>query len=116
MFVDVTDLRRLETMRRDFVANVSHELRTPIATDPLGGRDAAARGRGRSPRRRPTSSTIIERQAERLQRLVEDLLDLSRIESRQFRLKLEPVRLAPLAEHMLSRFAIAPRHEAHARS
>lgn len=100
VFVDVTDLRRLETVRRDFVANVSHELRTPVtavrsAAETLRGaleRDPVAAGR---------FAEIIERNAERLQRLVEDLLDLSRIESREYHPNLEPLDLAPVVQHVL---------------
>ena len=103
VFVDVTDLRRLEMIRRDFVANVSHELRTPIATI-----RSAAETLRRAIDAGPDSATefiqIIERQAERLQHLVEDLLDLSRIESRQFRLAVESVPVGPMLEHILRAF------------
>jgi two-component system phosphate regulon sensor histidine kinase PhoR len=103
VFVDMTDLRRLETIRRDFVANVSHELRTPIATV----RSAAETLRGAlitQPQMASVFVEIIERQSERLQSLVEDLLDLARIESKQFRLSLEPVSLAPIVDHIVSLF------------
>jgi two-component system phosphate regulon sensor histidine kinase PhoR len=98
VFVDVTDLRRLENLRRDFVANASHELRTPIAAI-----RSAAETVARAIETRPDAALdfvhIIERQAERLQRLVEDLLDLSRIESRQYRLALEPVAVDEAVGH-----------------
>ena len=92
VFVDVTDLRRLESMRKDFVANASHELRTPVTAV----RSAAETLRF-AMESDPESAThfleIIERNATRLQRLVEDLLDLSRIEARELRLTFEPVDL-----------------------
>ena len=97
VFVDVTELRRLETMRRDFVANVSHELRTPIAAV----RSAAETVRGAAASDAEATAhflDMIDRNAERLQRLVEDLLDLSRIESREFKLTLEPVPVGPAVE------------------
>ena len=81
---DVTEGRRAEATRRDFVANASHELRTPIsairaaAETLLAGAledEAAARG----------FVEIVARHAERLSRLTRDLLDLSRLESRQWR-------------------------------
>ena len=100
VFVDVTDLRRLETIRRDFVANVSHELRTPVAAV----RSAAETLRGaldRDPAAAARFAEIIERNAERLQRLVADLLDLSRIESREYRPNLESVDVAPVVHHVL---------------
>lgn len=69
---DVTDLRRLETIRRDFVANVSHELKTPLTAIVGYAETLAAEGR---------FGQIIVENARRMQRLVDDLLDLSRIES-----------------------------------
>jgi two-component system, OmpR family, phosphate regulon sensor histidine kinase PhoR len=103
VFVDVTDLRRLESLRRDFVANVSHELRTPVATV-----RAAAETLRRTVDTQPEVAAelvdIVERNAERLQRLVEDLLDLSRIESREYKLNLEPVEIGGVAEHIASLF------------
>jgi two-component system phosphate regulon sensor histidine kinase PhoR len=80
IFYDVTEMRRMERMRRDFVANVSHELRTPLtairgcaetlADGALDDRDAARRFVG-----------TIRSHAERLSALIDDLLSLSRIES-----------------------------------
>jgi len=80
---DVTRLRRLETMRRDFVANVSHELRTPVSVIRLNAealRDGALRDEKNGPRF--VDATL--RHAERLSNLVSDLLDISRIESGQY--------------------------------
>lgn len=80
---DVTRLRRLETMRRDFVANVSHELRTPVSVIRLNAealRDGALRDEMNGPRF--VDATL--RHAERLSNLVSDLLDISRIESGQY--------------------------------
>jgi len=75
---DISVLKRLETMRTDFVANVSHELRTPIhlirgfaETLQAGGQDAAETDR---------HLEIIERNALRMERIVEDLLSLARLE------------------------------------
>ncbi len=103
VFVDVTEMRRLESVRRDFVANVSHELRTPVtairsAAETL--HDAAER----DPKAAAGFVDIIERNAERLHELVEDLLDLSRIESREFRLDLEDLDLEQVFEHVLGLF------------
>jgi two-component system phosphate regulon sensor histidine kinase PhoR len=91
--IDVTDLRRLETLRRDFVANVSHELRTPVTTV-RSAAETLLGGAAADPAASRRFIDIINRNAERLQQLVEDLLDLSKIESRQYQLKLEPVELA----------------------
>jgi two-component system phosphate regulon sensor histidine kinase PhoR len=103
VFVDVTELRRLELIRRDFVANVSHELRTPVATI-RSAAETLRRAADAGPEATAEFIAIIERQAERLQRLVEDLLDLSRIESRQFKLKQESVFLDQVTEHVLATF------------
>lgn len=101
VFVDVTDLRRLETVRRDFVANVSHELRTPVATIRSAAetlRDAARD----DPEAAASFLSIIERNAERMGRLVDDLLGLSRIEAGEFRLHLEPLSLSEAVEQVLA--------------
>jgi signal transduction histidine kinase len=76
---DMTPIRRLETVRRDFVANVSHELRTPLTiiagfAETLSASDVPAD-------RRQEFAELIRSNAARMQRLVDDLLDLSRIES-----------------------------------
>ncbi len=80
---DVTKLRRLESMRRDFVANVSHELRTPVSVIRLNAealRDGALKDEKNA--HRFVDATL--RHAERLSNLVSDLLDISRIESGQY--------------------------------
>ena len=95
---DITQRRRLEVLRRDFVANASHELKTPVAAvralaetlltalpdDPEAGRQFAER---------------IAREAERLDVLARDLLDLSRVE--RGTLDVEPVDLVGLAKEVL---------------
>ncbi len=103
VFVDVTEMRRLESMRRDFVANVSHELRTPVtairsASETLQG------GIPSDPEVLKRFIGIIERNAERLHMLVEDLLDLSRIESREYRLSSEPIDLRALVAQVAGLF------------
>ncbi len=103
VFVDVTDLRRLETLRRDFVANVSHELRTPVASV-RSAAETLRRAIETQPEAAGQFAEIVERNADRLHRLVEDLLDLSRIESREFRLNTEAVELDEAARHALSTF------------
>jgi two-component system, OmpR family, phosphate regulon sensor histidine kinase PhoR len=75
---DVTDLRRLETIRRDFVANVSHELKTPLTA--IAGYAETLAAESRDAQATGFAQTIVEN-ARRMQRLVDDLLDLSRIES-----------------------------------
>jgi two-component system phosphate regulon sensor histidine kinase PhoR len=103
VFVDVTDIRRLESIRRDFVANVSHELRTPV-TAIRSAAETIVGAASQDPAAALRFVDIIERNAERLQQLVEDLLELSRIESKEFRLALEPVDLQQLVPYVLSLF------------
>ena len=76
---DVTRLRRLENVRRDFVANVSHELKTPI-TSIKGFVETLADGAVNRPEDARRFLEIIARQADRLNSIIEDLLMLSRIE------------------------------------
>jgi signal transduction histidine kinase len=92
---DVSELRRLDAVRRDFVANVSHELKTPLTSiagyaETLAGEAAAGTPAARFAR------TILEN-ARRMQRLVDDLLDLARIESGGWVPRPEPVDVAALA-------------------
>ncbi|HEY7193430.1 MAG TPA: ATP-binding protein [Gemmatimonadales bacterium] len=75
---DVTDVRRLETIRRDFVANVSHELKTPLTA--IAGYAETLAAESTDSQLTGFAQTIVDN-ARRMQRLVDDLLDLSRIES-----------------------------------
>jgi signal transduction histidine kinase len=77
--MDLTTRRRLETIRRDFVANVSHELKTPLTV--IGGFAETLRDVDLSPSDRERFLTTIESNTRRMQRIVDDLLDLSRYES-----------------------------------
>jgi two-component system phosphate regulon sensor histidine kinase PhoR len=103
VFVDVTEMRRLESLRRDFVANVSHELRTPIASIRSAAETLQHAG-ATDPEAVPQFVPMIERNAQRLQQLVEDLLQLSRIESRKLNLTFESVSVPDAFEHLLSVF------------
>jgi two-component system, OmpR family, phosphate regulon sensor histidine kinase PhoR len=90
VFQDVTALRALEQVRKDFVSNVSHELRTPI-TAILGYAETLQGGALGDPAHAPAMVETIHRQAQRLAELVEELLELSELEA-QAR-PLEPVRI-----------------------
>ena len=110
---DVTELRRLETVRRDFVANVSHELRTPVAAI-RGAAETLLLGGAQHAETAFEFATMIDRHAERLHRLVEDLLELSRIEARELRIDPGPLELrseAERARELLSLAAQARRTE-----
>jgi len=108
VFVDVTEIRRLERIRTDFVANVSHELRTPI-TAIRGYAETLRAGALSDPEVAASMVEIIFRQSERLSRLVEDLLELSRLEGRELKLSAQPVLLLELANRAAD--AVRPRAE-----
>lgn len=93
---DVTEARRAEATRRDFVANASHELRTPVAAIRAAAETLLA-GAVDDPAGARQFVEIVARQAERLARLTEDLLDLSRLESRQWSFDLAPVDAAAVS-------------------
>jgi two-component system phosphate regulon sensor histidine kinase PhoR len=103
VFVDVTELRRLESLRRDFVANASHELRTPIAAV-RSANETLQTGALEDPIAANRFLDIIERNCQRLQSLVEDMLELSKLESNEFRLKRERVDLQRVVPLVLALF------------
>ena len=98
-FRDLTPLRRVEEMRADFVANASHELRTPLAALLGVYRDLARFGaRGRQGAERFLA--IMQEQARRMARLIDDLLSLSRIELNAHRRPDKPVDLVPIVRQV----------------
>ena len=94
---EITDLRRLERVRQDFVANVSHEFRTPL-TAIQGFAETLLAGALEDPGNRRRFVEIIREHATRLARLTEDLLKLSRIEAGQLKLEFCPVSVTQLIE------------------
>jgi len=94
---DVTDMQRLEKVRRDFVANVSHELKTPVASI-KGFVETLLEGAADDPGDRRRFLGIIAKQTDRLAAIIEDLLALSRIEQSEGagNLPLEPTPIAQL--------------------
>ncbi len=99
VFHDVSEIRRLESHRRDFVANVSHELRTPLTA--IRGFTETLSDDGLSSEQRKRFVEVIARNAERLSALIEDLLELSRIEGGKHPLAPEPVDVVALAGTLL---------------
>ncbi|MCS7186878.1 MAG: ATP-binding protein [Armatimonadota bacterium] len=100
---DLTELKRLERIRRDFVANVSHELRTPIATLRslaeallMGGKD--------DPEVRDSFLQAIAEESERMSRLIDNLLELAQIEAGELEWHLQEVSVSDIARQVVERF------------
>lgn len=89
-FHDISDLKRLEKVRRDFVANVSHELRTPVTIIKGYAETLLSGAMKTDPERADRFLGIINTHAERLASLIKDLLALSELESRNLAIKLDP--------------------------
>lgn len=89
---DVSAIRRLEHMRSEFVANVSHELKTPVAAV-KGFAETLLSGAMDEPETARAFLTIIHDESERLNRLIGDILELSKIESRRSPLQFSPIEL-----------------------
>lgn len=103
VFNDITELKRLETVRSDFVANVSHELRTPL-TAIQGYVETLLRTPPNDPRDTVSFLEIIERHTERLGRLTEDLLTLSDLEFGRAPIVSQPVEVKDLVQRVLEVF------------
>jgi len=98
-FHDLTPLRHVEEMRADFVANASHELRTPLAA--LSGFIETLQGSARDDAKaRERFLPIMQEQARRMARLIDDLLSLSRIELNAHRRPDTPVDLVPIVRQV----------------
>jgi two-component system, OmpR family, phosphate regulon sensor histidine kinase PhoR len=100
---DLTPIRKLETVRRDFVANVSHELRTPLTI--IGGFAETLQDPEIPAARRAEFAKTIFSNTQRMQRIVDELLDLSRIETGHWRPRPESIRIADVAAEVFGRNA-----------
>ncbi len=100
---DITEMKRLETMRRDFVANVSHELKTPL-TSIKGFVETLLEGAIDDKENSRHFLKIIQEHAERLNSLINDLLELSAMESKELKLEPKEFRLKDLTDEVLSGF------------
>jgi two-component system phosphate regulon sensor histidine kinase PhoR len=97
VFHDVTEIKHLERVRRDFVANVSHEIRTPL-TAVRGYAETLRNGAIDDPERALTFLDVIERHSERLTRLTDDLLTLSDLELGRASMRHGKTNLAPVVD------------------
>src|ERR1700690_431897 len=101
VFHDLTRLKQLEHTREEFVANVSHELRTPLSLT-KGYVETLLDGARNNPEVAERFLKIIERNTQRLDLLIQDLLTISALESERIKLNLQPVELRPLVEKIFS--------------
>jgi two-component system, OmpR family, phosphate regulon sensor histidine kinase PhoR len=101
VFHDITAIKRTEKMRRDFVANVSHELRTPLSAI-KGYAETLLDGALEDQEVSHEFVEVIHKHSLRLSRLVEDLLDLSKLESPDFMPELRPVSLKPVISRAMA--------------
>ena len=101
--IDLTDQHRLDALRRDFVVNASHELKTPVAAITALSEGAATALEDGDLEMAARFLARVDREAERLDRLVRDLLDLSKVEGGT--LAIEPVDLAALIADVAGRYA-----------
>lgn len=103
VFHDLTRLKQLERTREEFVANVSHELRTPLSLI-KGYVETLLDGAKDNPEVETKFLQTIQRNSERLQFLIEDLLTISELESGRITMNLQSVRLHPLVDRVLEDF------------
>ena len=101
VFHDITAVRRLEKVRKDFVANVSHELRTPL-TSIKGYVEALLDGAKDDPEQALRFLEIILKQTDRLNLILDDLLQLSQIESGQVLFKRDPISLSEVVDRTVA--------------
>lgn len=102
---DMTRVRKLENLRREFVANVSHELKTPL-TSIRGFIETLLGGALEDPKTCERFLRLMEDDARRLERLIQDLLEISRLEDKQISLKLQSLDLAEEAAYALERLQL----------
>src|SRR5690625_1169277 len=100
---DMTEERKLDKLRKDFVANVSHELRTPLSLM-QGYSEAIIDDIAETREDKNELARIIHDEAMRMSRLVNDLLDLARIEAGHIKLEVKPVEISPLISKVSTKF------------
>ncbi len=97
---DLQQIREVERMRDDFFHGIIHELRTPLATILMYAR-LLREGKAQEREKTDRFLGVIERESDRLQKMVRQMLELAKMEAREFQRSAEPVRLNPILEEML---------------
>ncbi|MEG0471225.1 MAG: cell wall metabolism sensor histidine kinase WalK [Solibacillus sp.] len=103
---DITEQEKIDMERREFVANVSHELRTPLTTM-RSYLEALADGAWRDESIAPTFLNVTQTETERMIRLVNDLLQLSKMDSQEYELSFEFVEFNKFFTHIIDRFEMS---------
>src|SRR5258708_17274941 len=106
VFFDITRLGRLELIRQEFLSNVSHELRTPL-TSIIALAETLETGAIDNPEHNRRFLTIIQKNAARMHRLIDDILELSAIEAGHVKVKQEVAQLHPLVEAVICSLSAA---------
>ncbi len=102
VFHDITELRKLENTRKEFVANVSHELRTPLAS--IMGYTETLLNNTIDPVHSREFLGIIKKHAQRLDNLIKDVLELSKLESHDLNIELNSIDINPCIENISSNY------------
>lgn len=100
IFSDLTQIREVERMRDDLFQGIVHELRTPLATILMYSR-LLREGKARQPEKAERFLGVIERESDRLQRMIRQMLDLAKQEAREIQRNPEPVWLNPVFDELL---------------
>jgi two-component system phosphate regulon sensor histidine kinase PhoR len=100
---DITEIRKLEAIRSEFVANVSHELKTPL-TSIKGFVETLLEGALTDKENSRTFLEIIKEHSERLEVIINDLLELSHIESKEIKLEMEKINMSNLTGEIIKEF------------
>lgn len=107
---DVTEQERIEEERREFVANVSHELRTPL-TSMKSYLEALADGALEDKEVAPRFIHVTQTETERMIRLVNDLLQLSKMDSKDFHMNMTQFEMAAFVDQIIDRFEMSTKNE-----
>ena len=108
VFYDITQIERLETVRQEFLSNISHELRTPL-TSILAFVETLEDGAITDEKNNQHFLAVIRKNAQRMHRLIDDILELSSIESGKIRLEVKQVNLFNLVEEVFTNLSTKAR-------
>ena len=107
---DITEQAKAEAMQRDFVANVSHELKTPL-TNIKSYTETLLDGAASDPETASRFLSIIDSETDRMNRLVKDLLQLSRLDHKQEKMSMKELDLVPLIRSCISKIEMTARQK-----